>query len=406
MFSQRASCPVTMKFSRRKRRRGALRILRALLRPGAQQQAVHTLGNRVTLYAQGGDFFPALFAAAAAAESSILAEFYRIKDDRTGREFAQALLDAAGRGVAAALIYDVVGCFDTPVAYFRRLEAGGVRCLPFNPPAFSRLHWLDIRDHRKLVVLDGVTAFLGGLNVGDEYAGFGDSLHSWRDVGIRLDGPAAGELRTLFRETWRQEGAEAMPLPADDPAEPQATGDADVMVVNGTPRRTRSVIGRSFRLAMAVAHYSIRIMTPYFVPGPRVIRALLRALRHGVRVQMILPSVSDVPLVKRASRVYLAPLLQAGAELYERQGTILHAKVMLIDDRWVTLGSANLDLRSFHRNHEINVVIDSREFGGQVRRMFADDLVQSRRIDAAEFARQGLFERLLTWLLSPLSRFL
>ena len=139
-----------MKFSRRKRRRGALRILRALLRPaGRQRQAVHTLGNRVTLFAQGGDFFPALFAAMAQANRSILAEFYRIKDDRTGRAFAQALLDAAARGVEAAVIYDVVGCFDTPAAYFRRLEAGGVRCLPFNPPAFSRLHWLDIRDHRK-----------------------------------------------------------------------------------------------------------------------------------------------------------------------------------------------------------------------------------------------------------------
>ena len=256
------------------------------------------------------------------------------------------------------------------------------------------------------MVLDGASAFLGGLNVGDEYAGFGDSLHSWRDVGIRLDGPAAAELRTLYRETWRQEEADAVPWAADEPADPRVTGDADVMVVNGTPRRTRSVIGRSFRLAMAVAHYNIRIMTPYFVPGPRVVRALLRALRHGVRVQMILPSISDVPLVKRASRVYLAPLLQAGAELYERQGTILHAKVMLIDDRWVTLGSANLDLRSFHRNHEINVVIDSREFGAQVRRMFADDLAQSRRIDAVEFGRQGLFERLLTVVLSPLSRFL
>ncbi len=365
----------------------------------------HTQGNRVALFVHGGDFFPALFAAMESASVSIHAEFYIVKDDRTGRKFAQALMTAAARGVETALIYDVVGCFETPVAYFRRLQAAGVRCLPFNPPAFSRLHWLDVRDHRKLVVIDGATAFLGGLNIGDEYAGYGDSLTNWRDVGIRLDGAAAGELQQLFRGTWRQESGEAEPF-RETPSVSVPPGDADVMVVNGTPRQTRSVIGRSFRLAMTVARDSIRIMTPYFVPGPRVVRALLRALGQGVRVEMILPSVSDVPLVKTVSRAYLAPLVQAGAELYERQGTILHAKAMLIDDRWITLGSANLDLRSFHRNYEINVVIDSPAFGDQVRRMFDEDLARSRRIDAVDYARRSLLERLLAWLLSPLSRFL
>ncbi len=388
------------------RRQRLARVLRALRRGGRQRQMLHTLGNRVTLFVHGGDFFPALFAAMDAASLSIHAEFYIIKDDRTGRAFARALMAAAARGVETALIYDVVGCFETPVAYFRRLEAAGVRVLAFNPPAFSRPHWWDIRDHRKLMVLDGATAFLGGLNIGDEYAGYGDSLTNWRDVGIRLDGPAAGELQRLVGETWKSESAEGSMLREDFHALRESSGDADVMVVNGTPRQTRSVIGRSFRLAMSVAHDSIRIMTPYFIPGPRVVRALLRALGQGVRVQMILPSISDVPLVKTASRVYLAPLAQAGAELYERQETILHAKVMLIDGRWATLGSANLDLRSFHRNYEINVVIDSQVFGDQVRRMFEQDLARSRRIDAAGYARQGLLARLLTWLLSPLSRFL
>ena len=184
------------------------------------------------------------------------------------------------------------------------------------------------------------------------------------------------------------------------------TGDADVMIVNGAPHHTRSVIRSAFRLAMAGARHSIRIMTPYFLPGPRMVRALLRAHKLGVRVQLILPSISDVPLVKLISRAYLTPLVQAGIEVYERQDTILHAKVMLIDDTWVTLGSANLDHRSFHRNFEINVVVDSHDFGTQVWRMFDEDLAHSRRVEASEYARTGPLERLLIWLVSPLRRFL
>jgi len=145
-------------------------------------------------------------------------------------------------------------------------------------------------------------------------------------------------------------------------------------------------------------------MTPYFVPGPRVIRALLRALRHGVRVQMILPSISDVPLVKRASRVYLAPLLQAGAELYERQGTILHAKVMLIDDRWVTLGSANLDPRSLRLNFEFNVEIYDREVTEILATHMADTIRRSTKITMETIEKRPLIIKIrdaLVWLFSP-----
>lgn len=382
---------------------GALHSLRSLLRSHRPQQAIHTRANRATLYAHGGDFFPALFAAFEAAANAIRAEFYIVRADATGDRFARALMDAAGRGVDVALIYDTVGCFDTPASYFRRLEAAGVRCLAFNPPTFRRLHWLDVRNHRKVAVIDGRTAFLGGINVGDEYAGFGESMTRWRDVGARLDGPAAAELDAIFRKTWaRETGDELAPcaaLPADD-------GDAEVTLINGTPRQTRSAILRSFSLTMTDARHSIRIVTPYFVPGPRILRALLRAVQNGVQVQLLLPSVSDLPLVQVASRAWLRPLLQAGVEIYQRQGTILHAKVMLIDEAWATIGSANLDQRSFHRNYELNAVIDSHVFGAQVQRMFTADLDRSRRLVLDEYERAGWLVRLLAWLLTPLGRFL
>jgi len=394
-----------MKFPRHKRRKGLFSTLRLLSRSRRTPEVVHFEGNRVSLLLHGGDFFPALFQAIDSATMAICAEFYIIKSDDTGNAFAGALMDAAARGVEVALIYDAIGCYDTPSSYFQRLMANGVRCLPFNKPAFSKLHWLDTRDHRKMVLIDGATAFLGGLNVGDEYAGYGESFQRWRDVGIRLDGPAVGELLRLFRQTWKQEGGEGTSGQSDSQDLPVYAGDADVMIVNGTPHHTRSVIRSSFRVAMVGAAHSIRIITPYFVPGPRVVLSLLRAVTRGVKVQMIVPSISDAPLVQVMSRAYLAPLLKAGVEIFERQETILHSKVMLIDDFWVTLGSANLDFRSFHRNYEINVIIDSSAFGSQVRRMFDDELEKSRRVALSEYEQRNRFVRFLEWLLGPLRRF-
>jgi cardiolipin synthase len=395
-----------MKFSRLKRRKGLLSSLRSLSRSQRTPEVVHFHGNKVALLLHGGHFFPALFQALDSATTSISAEFYIIKPDDTGNSFARALMAAAARGVEVSLIYDFLGCYDTPSSFFQRLQAAGVQCLPFNKPVFSKLHWLDIRDHRKVVVIDGRTAFLGGLNVGDEYAGFGESFLRWRDVGLRLDGPAVGELQRLFLQTWRQEGGAGNPGQPAQQAAPIPAGDADVMIVNGTPHHTRSVIRSSFRVAMTGAVHTIRIITPYFIPGPRVVRSLLRAVMSGVKVQLIVPSISDVPTIRLMSRAYLAPLLDAGVEIYERQGTILHAKVMLIDDYWVTLGSANFDFRSFHRNYEINVIIDSRAFGAEVLRMFDEELEKSRRVALTEYDRGNRFERFLEWMLGPLSRFL
>lgn len=395
-----------MKFPRRKRRKGIFNNLRFLFRSMRPPAVAHFQGNKVLLLEHGGDFFPALFQALGSATSSICAEFYIIKPDDTGNDFAQALINAAAKGVSVSLIYDFVGCYDTPSSYFRQLSAAGVQCLPFNKPTFTKLHWLDIRDHRKMVVIDGVTAFVGGLNVGDEYSGFGESFERWRDVGIRLDGPAVGELQRLFRMTWRQERGLGTPGQPDQQTVQVPAGEADVMIVNGTPHHTRSVVRSSFRLAIAGADYSVRIITPYFIPGPRIIRSLLRAVRKGVKVQLIVPSISDVPLVRLMSGAYLTLLLKGGVEIFERQETILHAKVMLVDDFRVTLGSANFDFRSFHRNYEINVITDSREFGSQVRCLFESEVEKSRRVAESAYTQRGWFERFLEWLLTPLSRFL
>jgi cardiolipin synthase len=183
-------------------------------------------------------------------------------------------------------------------------------------------------------------------------------------------------------------------------------GKAGVILVNGGPHHNRSYIRGAFRMAIAGASEGVDIITPYFVPGPRILRSLIRAARRGVRVRLLLPGLSDVRLVRILGRAYLAPLLREGVEVYERQGTVLHAKVMLIDGCWSVIGSANLDQRSFHRNYELNLVVDSRPLGRAVRAMMEEDLALSRRISLDEHERRSWPERVCEWLLTPLGRFL
>jgi cardiolipin synthase len=356
----------------------------------------------VELYGDGGDFFPAMLEAFCNASRYIHIEFYLIRNDAIGRAFATALLAAVERGVEVFLLYDYMGCFDTPSAYFKHLEKGGVHCLPFNPPPFRRgIAWFDKRDHRKVAVIDGETAFVCGLNIGNEYAGIEEGVRRWRDIGVSIDGPAVTVLEGLFRESWQDEGGGVSRYPVDPGVTP--TGAAGVLVVSGGPHHNRSFIRSAFRMAMAGATESIRIVNPYFIPGPRVIRSLLRAAGRGVHVQLILPARSDVRLVQLVSRSSYAPLLRAGIEIYERQEAVLHAKLMLIDNCWAVIGSANLDHRSFHRNYEVNVIVDSQEFGDQVAGLFAADLARSRRVDLDEHERRGLVARLIERLFSTVS---
>ncbi|ABB33292.1 phospholipase D/Transphosphatidylase [Geobacter metallireducens RCH3] len=396
-----------MSIVRRKKIIGTHRAPRFLRIFRRNAEASHSRGNRVKLYDSGAEFFPAMLSALAEARHHIHAEFYIVRDDATGSAFAEALLAAASRRVDVSLIYDYIGCFDTPSSYFRRLEQGGVRCLAFNPPPFRRgLAWFDKRDHRKMAVIDGETAFTGGINIGDEYSGFGRGTDRWRDVGVRIDGPAVTDLVRLFREFWLEEKGSPSPAWFAEHIPVAGMGDADVMIVSDGPHHARSFIRNAFRIAMAGAGESIRIMNPYFVPGPRVVRSLLRAVRRGVNVQLILPAKSDVPIVRLVGRGYYAPLLRAGVEIYERQGEFLHAKVMLIDDTWGVVGSANLDQRSFHRNYEVNTIVASREFGRQMAEMFADDLRGSRRIVLEEHERRGSLVRLLERICNSVSWFL
>jgi cardiolipin synthase len=395
-----------MPHTRRKRKQLLFKTARFFNLFRRNTEAVSSLGNKATLYRYGSDFFPALLEAIPLARYSICVEFYTICDDETGRLVADALLAAAARGVRVYLLYDYIGSFETSAAYFKRLVKGGVCCAAFNPPPFSRgIAWFDKRDHRKVMIVDDVCAFTGGLNIADVYSGFGKKRDRWRDVGIRIEGEAVRTLLKLFIETWHEETG-AFPHVASCDETPELVGDATLMIINGGPHHKRSFIRSAFRVAIAGASESVTIASPYFIPGPRVLRSLLRAAGRGVIVRLLLPHKSDVPIVRLVSRSYYAQLLRAGIEIFELDSAVLHAKVLLVDDSWVMVGSANLDQRSFHRNYELNVVVDSREFGSQVAEMLGHDLRCARRIVLHEHERRGWSVRFLERLCNPVSWFL
>lgn len=367
-------------------------------------EAAFSVGNRVVLLRSGEEFFVDLFAALEGATTVISLEFYIIRADQTGCQLASTLQRAVQRGVRVELLYDYIGSFDTPASFFATMVEHGIQCAAFNPPPFRNgISWFDKRDHRKIAVIDCRLAYVGGLNIGDEYAGI-DPARSWRDMGLRLEGPSARELYELFRENWQEaSGFAALPAPCSPVT---VAGEAAVAIVSGGPHHTRSRIRAAFLLGMAGAGASIRIETPYFVPGPRFIRAMLRAVRRGVAVEIVLPARSDVPLVRLVNRSYYATLLKGGVKVFEREGAILHAKVMVIDSSWAVIGSANLDQRSFHRNYEVNVIVASPEFGRQVEELFAGELTTSRPIVLSEHERRPWLARWLEWLLLPLNWFL
>lgn len=354
--------------------------------------------NTVELFHGGRQFFEALFIAIRSAEHTILLEYYLIHDDHIGSELARELSAAVKRGVSVKLIYDYIGCLETTSSYFKKLVRQGVKLLAFNVPSFKRgVYWFDKRDHRKMTIVDGTLAFLGGFNIGDEYAGCVANKQSFRDLGFSIRGEAVAELEAIFHKTWNGDGdGTSTKGSGERPGHSGCnSGDAAVNIISGGPHQRRSYIREAFQVNIASAAEEILIATPYFVPGPRIIRSLLRAVRRGVRVRLLLPARSDVPLVLLLGRSSYATLLRGGVEIFELEREILHAKVMLIDGERTVIGSANLDQRSFHRNFEINCLVDNVQFGGQIRALMLEEIDGSSPVELDVHERRGVLIRIM-----------
>jgi cardiolipin synthase A/B len=373
-----------------------------------------TSGNRSTLLIDGPATILAMVKAIREAKDHINFETFIFSDDETGRLFADLLLQKQAEGVQVNLIYDSVGCRTVPTSFFQQMRDGGIQALEFNPvnPSKTRGDWMIAhRDHRKILIIDGRIAFAGGVNIYDAYStssiGYWGrkAVRPWRDTHLRIEGPVVAEFQKLFLETWtRQQGPELLPrnyFPGLG-----NKGRDLVRVVDSTPLYNQPVTYVMYLFAFIFAEKSIYLTSSYFVPNDDMVGALKDAARRGVDVKIILPSSSDVGVVFYAGRSFYTELLQAGVQVYERRGTVLHAKTAVVDGAWSTVGSTNLDLWSFMRNDEVNTIILGGHFAEEMEIMFQRDLAESKPILLESWEQRPASERLKEWATRLLRFFL
>lgn len=366
------------------------------------------LGNKVVLLQDGPATYEAMFAAIRGARAHVNIESYIIDDEVIGLKFAELLLERQAQGVQVNVIYDSVGALGTKQAYFDRLTAAGVAVLEFNPinPLTVRKPWtLNHRDHRKLMIVDGRTAFLGGINISSVYSSgsfpgrsdagrVGDK--GWRDTDIQIDGPVVADFQRLFLETWNKQRGTPVGAKEYFPVLlPQ--GNELVRAIGSTPDDSYSRIYLTLISAIMNAEKQVCLTNAYFVPDPQLLNALLEAAARGVDVRLILPSQSDSALTFHAGRSYYTQLLKGGVKIHERRGPTLHVKTAVIDGVWSCVGSSNLDWRSALDNDEINAVMVGREFATQMLNAYGRDNLESDQIDLATWRRRAPVLRLKEW---------
>lgn len=380
----------------------------------AYEQAVNitsplVTGNKLTLLQNGPATYATMFTDIRNARHHINLETYIFDADETGNQFADLLLQRQAAGVQVNIIYDSVGALLTPPAFFDRLRNGGIRVLefnPINPLASNKKFWrLNNRDHRRQLVIDGRIAFTGGLNISDTYSSAPSSNRSakkphteqdkttgWRDTHIRMEGPVVAEFQKLFMDTWKRQKGEPLAAANYFPTL-TAQGNDIVRAIGSTPSDADSQIYLTLMSAISHAEKSVHLTIAYFAPDPQLRKALIDAARRGVDVTLVLPSYSDSWAVFHLGRFYYSELLRGGVRIYERRGAVMHAKTACIDGVWSTIGSTNLDWRSFLHNDEINAVILGRGFAMQMETMFAQDLKESNAIDLEQWQQRSLLLR-------------
>lgn len=382
---------------------------RHLALEGAIGSSPLVAGNKVVLLQDGPATYKAMFAAIDAARDHIDMETYILEDDDVGKKFAAALIAKQQAGVQVNLIHDSVGTLGTPKEFFQPLIDAGIRVLEFNPinPLTAKAGWdVNQRDHRKLLVVDGRVAILGGINISSVYSGGSFSQGSgrktvrrpegalpWRDTDLQITGPVVAEFQKLFMDTWEKQKGEPLPQRNYFP-DLTRTGNNVVRAIGSSPDDPYSLIYATLISALRSAETEILLTNAYFVPDPQLIEALTGAVARGVDVKLILPSQTDSWLVFNAGRAHYEVLLRAGVKIFERQEALLHAKTAVIDGVWSTVGSTNLDWRSFLHNQEINAVVLGGEFGDEMRAAFMKDLASSKSVTLEEWERRPIDMRI------------
>ncbi|HJV24671.1 MAG TPA: phospholipase D-like domain-containing protein [Aromatoleum sp.] len=380
------------------------------------------VGNDARLLIDGPQTEAAMFREIGLARERIDIETYILEAEGAGERLASLLEKARSAGVQVRVMYDSAGSLATPEAYFDRLRAAGVAVCAFNPlnPLAVQRDWrltANNRDHRKIMIIDRRIAFTGGINISVVYSSssFGrkrtppDPKAGWRDTHVAVRGPVVAQFQQLFDDTWERQKCEAPPGPAT-PAKSASgraapgkvatarAGDMAMRLVVADPAVERSEPYVALMSAIENAKSRVWLTYGYFVPDERTLQLLQDAARHGVDVRLVLPGFSDFWAPFHAGRSHYTALLAAGVRIFERRDALLHAKTAVIDGVWSSVGSTNLDWRSFVHNYEADVLVVDRSFATELEKLFALDESASHEVTRAEWKRRGIGPRFLEWL--------
>ncbi|MUG45994.1 cardiolipin synthase [Paenibacillus woosongensis] len=361
--------------------------------------------NKTKVLTDGEKTFAAMLAAMEQAQDHIHMESYIFRADGIGQSFKRMMLRKAGEGVKVRLICDGLGSYQLNSSFVKELQDGGVEVYFFLPPLIATLdRRVNYRNHRKILVVDGTVGFIGGLNVGDEYLGLDGKLGYWRDTHLQISGDAVYFLQNAFLADWRLASGQRVNHPELYPQH-HCRGSEQVQILTSGPDQHWDAIQEMCFGAIAVAKRRIWITSPYFIPDPSIYNAIKTAAVSGVEVNIIIPHESDSRIVKLASLSYVEELLQSGVKFYQYEKGFIHAKVMIVDDLLATVGTANMDMRSFFYNFEMTAILFDQAPISRLSEDFLRDLAESRAIDLKAFARRPKLQRgleLLCRLLSPL----
>ena len=372
----------------------------------AHTDAAITGGNRIEILLNGDDTYPVMLRDIRAAKSTITVAQYLFEGGSLAKEFAEAFAERCRAGVQADILLDSHGSGSTPaeilglmrdagchVEFFRRVEAPSI-IFPW-----KLLHY-NYRSHRRILVIDGKIGFTGGYGISDSWTGNGRTEEHWRDTNARIEGPAVKFLQAAFAESWLETTAIAIGgegyFPRLDPV-----GKVPAQIVSSSPAGGSFQNYMLFLLSINSARKSILITNPYFIPDDVITEALLKAAARGVSVVILVPGKIDSQLTYVTSRGHYGPLLLGGAEIFEYQAALLHAKTMVIDGIWATIGSSNLDNRSFALNQEINLTVYDVALARRLEEIFRQDLKYAKKITYEEWNSRSIFERLFELFAFP-----
>lgn len=356
-------------------------------------------GNRVEIFIAGDAAFRSMREALREAREEVLLESYILRDDATGWEFLDELGAAVDRGVTVRLLADAFGSAMTRHSFWIEMRRRGIEARLFHP--FFPHFWNEpFRDHRKILTIDRKVAFIGGMNIGEEYGSARNpSPRAWRDTHARLEGPAVWDLVTVFSEGWLRAGGTPFEI---EPLKPPRGAGARVLVLDWRPRRGHEQAEAVFEAILAGSRRRLWITSSYFAPRPHTVELLCDAAGRGVDVRLLLPAVTDVPIMRHAAHSQYARLLAAGVKIFEYEGATLHAKSFVADGFLSLVGSTNLDFRSLHFNGECNLVVFDFDTADQLEAVFEEDLRHSREIDLQSWRRRPLAHRLGDFLAGTL----